>query len=219
MSDFLEQVFAAQALQTSPRRRRRKRDQGFSGRRYAVMLTLMASLTAVPSWVMLRAGAHGIDQTAAAGVQPLLVPQIDFLVPPKAPPEAQTPPLGAWREPQTPAQQPPQAAPPVLEGRSYVDTGPRPVQKRRPTKAETPSEPKAPAAAAPASAKPAAPTPPAKPVPQTVPAPPAPPAGLDDAMERLSTRIARMPDVQPVRPPQVQRPEPPHIPRRDVRFE
>jgi hypothetical protein len=207
MSDFLEQVFAAQALEVSPRRRRRKLDEGFAGRRYVVMLTVMASLTAVPTWIMLRAGANGLGQpVAAASVQPLLVPHIDLGVPASAPPEAQSPPAVAQRVPHPPpAQEQPQAAPPVLEGQSYVDTGSRPVQKRRPsapTKPKAPpQEPLAPPASATPSQAPVSQAPPTR-----APVVPAltPPADLTPPTVRPTrTRIAERPQVIAPEPPQL----------------
>jgi hypothetical protein len=156
MSDFLEQVFAAQAIEVSPRRAQCKPDKGFAGGRYAVMLTLMAGLTAVPTWIMLRAGADRLDQPAAASLQPLL---IDLAVPDTAAPATPSPPVVAHREPQLPAQPPlPPAATkqPVLEKQSYIDTGTRPVQKKRPTKTKAPARQKIPPAVSTPATKPPA---------------------------------------------------------------
>ena len=73
MSDFLEQVLKAPARHQAPRRADRYGLSG-SGRRYAVLLTLMAGMTAVPSWIILKAGVNGLGTTAAAPIQPLLTP-------------------------------------------------------------------------------------------------------------------------------------------------
>ncbi|WP_117212409.1 hypothetical protein [Allorhizocola rhizosphaerae] len=209
MSDFLEQVFAAQALEASPRRRRRKLDKGFAGGRYAVMVTLMAGLTAVPTWIMLRAGAEGLDQPAAASLQPLL---IDLAVPDTAAPVTPSPTVVAHREPQSPVQPPlPPVAttPPVLEKRSYVDTGTRPVQKKRPTKPKTSTQqPQAPASPTPATQSPVVtspaaqspmiPTPtkqrPTSPTPTTA-QPPAP--SVPAVRPPISTRATQPPVVSP----------------------
>ena len=205
MSDFLEEVFVAQANQPSPRRRRRKPHPGFSGRRYAVLLTVMASLTAVPTWIMLRAGASGIDGPTAASVQPLLLPHIDLGVPASAAPWALSSPMPVHGQPQPPAQQePPQVAPPLLlEGRSYVDTGTRPVRKPKPAR------PKEPAQQPPAQDTPATATPE-----PTMPASP-PPSTPGSGARAEPQRAAEWPPVErpEVERPRVQRPEPPQPPQ------
>src|SRR5688572_10713278 len=134
MSDFLEQVLKAP---TVTRRASRGPTHGLSGsgRRYAVLLTLMAGMTAVPSWVILKAGVNGLGgTTAAAPLQPLLAPAS---APPPAsggpveplPPEPLVPrvPLQVLPDPPALETTPPD---PVLERRSVVDTPDRPVRKK-----------------------------------------------------------------------------------------
>lgn len=136
MSDFLEDVLKPEPVPNS--RGRSRPGKPTSPRRYAALLALMAGLTAVPTWIMLRAGVSGLDREMASPAQPLLDPisprpQITFTVPPTIEPvapsipdrEMPAPPL---RAPTPPEPVPP--APPILERQSVVDTPVRPTRKK-----------------------------------------------------------------------------------------
>lgn len=194
MSDFLEDVLKSQS---PPIRHRRRAAIGLSGstRRYAILLTLMAGLTAVPSWIILRAGVNGLGDSHSAGpVRPLLVPA--------APPETSStvaPPVSSQEparvnpvEPPVAKERPPT---PQLERRSVVDTPTRPVRKK-PKTSTTPTLPVPPRA-----------TKPVEPPAST--APSAPPTTRPAKL--LPSGLPRLRDVPQrprlVEPPKVERPQ------------
>lgn len=70
MSNFLEEVLSA-----PPHHHRRKHATGLSSKaRYAAMITVMAGLTAGPTWIVLKTGADSITSSAPLPVSPLLTP-------------------------------------------------------------------------------------------------------------------------------------------------
>ncbi|GIH11554.1 hypothetical protein Rhe02_96210 [Rhizocola hellebori] len=151
MSDFLEQVLKAPAV---TRRASRGPTYGLSGsgRRYAVLLTLMAGMTAVPSWIILKAGVNGLGTSVAAPVQPLLAPaSAQSRIEPDPAAAAPEPVVPRVPVPVLPPELPSQPQPvpsPLLERRSVVDTPDRPVRKkiRKPAAPPAPADPPATAA-------------------------------------------------------------------------
>jgi hypothetical protein len=129
MSAFLDEVFAAQDARHRPPRRTGEGLSG-SGKRFATLLTLMVGLTAVPTFIMVRAGADELRAFPVAPVRPILLE-----VPEKTPPSNKQPlviePRRSWSLPVMPPPQPvaPQRAP-ILERTAVVDTSARPVAKK-----------------------------------------------------------------------------------------
>lgn len=149
MSAFLDEVFAVQQAQQHPPRRT---GEGLSGssKRFAILLTLMVGLTAVPTYIMVRVGVEELRSSAASPVRPILLD-----VPDKAPPQNQQPlpiePEQSWALPVIPPKPIVPQSNPILERKAVVDTSPRPVAKKqkvapapapiRPSTSEIPAPP------------------------------------------------------------------------------
>lgn len=161
MSDFLEEVLSA-----PPPSHRRAPALGLSGstRRYAAMLTVMAGLTAVPTWIVLKTGANSLSSTAPLQVSPLLAPPVapSFPQDPVWVPDEPVPPKKSHLiKPPEPA--PPAATTaPIEEHKAVVKTPKRPVHKpskppaKQPSAPATPAKPTAPSTWPSASASPGA---------------------------------------------------------------
>lgn len=139
MSSFLDEVFAEQqARQHRPRRS----GEGLSGsgKRFATLLTLLVGLTAVPTFIMVRAGVQELRSLPAAPVRPTLLE-----VPDKPPPSNKQPlvaePEQAWSLPVLPSEPVVPQRVPLLERTAVVDTSVRPVAEK-PKKPKKPSKPK-----------------------------------------------------------------------------
>jgi hypothetical protein len=207
MSDFLERALSGPvpvpkkvpitppepvpATRGPNRKSGRRHGPGLTGsaRRYAAMLTVMAGLTAVPTWVILKTGVTGLSTEAVAPVSPLIVP-----LPPVAPvspePAQQDP------APHMDEAEPPQAArtqtapapapaitPPREEHTAIVDTPDRPVRKKKASPPAESPKPKPPKASTTKPEPPKAEVPPVTPAPPAVPAiPVAPPAATPTAV-------------------------------------
>lgn len=126
MSDFLEEVLSA-----PPPSHRRAPALGLSTtRRYALMLTVMAGMTAVPTWLVLKAGSDSLSSSAPPQVSPLLAPPASQAL--QDPPRVRDEPVPAKQTPKIVA---PEPAPPsvkespVEEHTAVVKTKKRPVHK------------------------------------------------------------------------------------------
>ncbi len=126
MSDFLEEVLSA-----PPPSHRRAPALGLSTtRRYALMLTVMAGMTAVPTWLVLKAGSDSLSSSAPPQVSPLLAPPASQAL--QDPPRVRDEPVPVKQTPKIVA---PEPAPPsvkespVEEHTAVVKTKKRPVHK------------------------------------------------------------------------------------------
>lgn len=141
MSEFLDEVLAAQsdAGEPSPRRPRRV-DEGLSGsaKRYAMLLALLVSLTAVPTWIMLRVGADELNQRMAVPVRPVLPlhPPQPTEEPVRVPVVIPEPVISEPAMPVVPPAPTKSRKPKVLERSSTVDTPPRRHRSARGTSAQ-----------------------------------------------------------------------------------
>lgn len=128
MSAFFDEVFAEQQAQRHPPRRSGEGLSG-SGKRFATLLTLMVGLTAVPTFIMVRAGVEQLRSLPAAPVRPILLE-----VPEKAPPPNKEPlvivPEPTWSLPVIPPEPVVPQRVPILERTAVVDTSVRPVAKK-----------------------------------------------------------------------------------------
>jgi hypothetical protein len=129
MSAFLDEVL----VQRQARHRRfRRAGEGLSGsgKRFATLLTFMVGLTAVPTFIMVRAGVEELRSSPAAPVRPILLE-----VPEKAPPPNKQPlliePRKSWALPVIPPNVVVPQRVPILERKAVVDTSPRPIAKKR----------------------------------------------------------------------------------------
>ncbi|HEX6683938.1 MAG TPA: hypothetical protein VF062_14135 [Candidatus Limnocylindrales bacterium] len=130
MPNFLEAVLGAQDTKHPPARRAGDGLSG-SGKRFAILLILMVGLTAVPTFIMIRAGTEELRSTAAAPVRPIVLG-----VPEPPPQPNKKPPVAGqqqgWSLPVLPPQPVEPQREPVLERKAVVDTSPRPVHKHKP---------------------------------------------------------------------------------------
>jgi hypothetical protein len=128
MSTFLDEVFAAQ--QEPPRPRRAGEGLSGSSKRFAILLTLMVGLTAVPTFIMVRVGVEELRSSAASPVRPILL-----VVPDPTPPSNKEPlviePKQSWSLPVVPPKPVVPQQVPILERKAVVDTSPRPVAKKQ----------------------------------------------------------------------------------------
>src|SRR5687767_8666018 len=128
MSAFLDEVFAAQEAPPRPPRRASEGLSG-SGKRFATLLTLMAGLTAVPTFIMIRVGVDELESSVATPVRPIVLG-----VPGKPPPSNKQPevvePQASWKLPVVPPEPVAPQREPILERKAVVDTSPRPVAKK-----------------------------------------------------------------------------------------
>lgn len=137
MSKFLEEVLAKPPPPVARPVVKRKEGLAGSPQRYAILLTLMAGLTAGPTWLMVRAGADELDVAAVSPARPIVMGV------PGAPPPANTLPPQAqgraeWIPQPPPPEQPVAPQPnPTLERTSRVDTSTRPVHKSKPRSAKS----------------------------------------------------------------------------------
>jgi hypothetical protein len=136
MSKFLEEVLAKPPQAVTGPVVKPKEGLAGSPQRYAILLTLMAGLTAGPTWIMVRAGADELDVAAASPARPIVMGV------PGAPPPANTPPPQAKERAEWIPQAPPPEQPvvpqqnPIIERTSIVDTSTRPVHKSKPRRAK-----------------------------------------------------------------------------------
>ena len=142
MSAFLDEVLAAQ---DTPRHPPRRTGEGLSGssKRFATLLTLMVGLTAVPTFIMVRAGVEELRSSTAIPVRPIVLG-----VPDKPPPSNSQPPViepqQSWSLPIIPPEPVVPQRDPILERKAVVDTSPRPVAKGHKTAkqpAQAPAQP------------------------------------------------------------------------------
>lgn len=97
--------------------------------RDALFFTVVISLTVVPTWVMLQAGADSLGQQGVDPVQPLLLPT------------REPPPMSSPAPQAGPGRGAPQLFREVLKPRSVVDTSSRPVKKKKPKPKPSPVSP------------------------------------------------------------------------------
>jgi hypothetical protein len=152
----LDEVFGVQQAQQRPPR---SSGEGLSGssKRFVTLLTLMVGLTAVPTFIMVRAGVEELRSSAATPVRPILL-----VVPEKPSPTNKQPfvsePQLSWSLPIVPPEPVAPQQEPVLERKAVVDTSARPVARKpkaarrtdpppppRPSIPEAPQAPQAPA--------------------------------------------------------------------------